>query len=87
MSVRPFIYSANLSHPWVFLRQTSASFFLYYSSHCCLTENLDWHLEAGLAMVFAEAPTDQRAGPSSEIIKPTWLDLCPIYAALPADQQ
>jgi len=47
----------------------------------------DWHLEAGLAVVFAEAPAAQRAGPKSQIIKQTWLDLCPIYQALPADQQ
>lgn len=47
----------------------------------------DWHLEAGLAVVFAERPNDQRTGPQAEIIKQTWLDLCPIYKALPADQQ
>uniref|UniRef100_A0A8H8CKY3 Laccase n=1 Tax=Psilocybe cubensis TaxID=181762 RepID=A0A8H8CKY3_PSICU len=49
--------------------------------------DIDWHLEAGLAVVFAERPNDQRVGPQSEIIKQTWLDLCPIYKALPADQQ
>ncbi|KIJ32231.1 multicopper oxidase [Sphaerobolus stellatus SS14] len=42
--------------------------------HC----HIDWHLEAGLAVVFAEAPQDQRTGPDAEIIKPTWLDLCPV---------
>ncbi|KAF8155412.1 laccase 17 [Crassisporium funariophilum] len=51
--------------------------------HC----HIDWHLEAGLAVVFAEAPTEQRTGPTSQIIKQEWLDLCPIYAALPPDQQ
>ncbi|KDR65767.1 hypothetical protein GALMADRAFT_260110 [Galerina marginata CBS 339.88] len=51
--------------------------------HC----HIDWHLEAGLAVVFAERPNDQRTGPQSEIIKQSWLDLCPIYKALPADQQ
>ncbi|KAF5323276.1 hypothetical protein D9619_013491 [Psilocybe cf. subviscida] len=51
--------------------------------HC----HIDWHLEAGLAVVFAEAPAAQRSGPKSQIIKQEWLDLCPIYKALPADQQ
>ncbi|KJA25106.1 multicopper oxidase [Hypholoma sublateritium FD-334 SS-4] len=51
--------------------------------HC----HIDWHLEAGLAAVFAERPVDQTSGPQSEIIKQTWLDLCPIYKALPADEQ
>ncbi|KAF8583110.1 multicopper oxidase [Ramaria rubella] len=51
--------------------------------HC----HIDWHLEAGLAVVFAEAPQDQRTGPDAEIIKNTWLDLCPIYKALPPDEQ
>ena len=51
------------------------------------SSSTDWHLEAGLAAVFAERPVDQISGPQSEIIKQTWLDLCPIYKALPADEQ
>ncbi|PPQ70228.1 hypothetical protein CVT24_013086 [Panaeolus cyanescens] len=51
--------------------------------HC----HIDWHLEAGLAVVFAEAPDAQRSGPKSQVIKQSWLDLCPIYKALPPDQQ
>ncbi|KAG6913477.1 hypothetical protein DXG01_006550 [Tephrocybe rancida] len=51
--------------------------------HC----HIDWHLEAGLAVVFAEAPSDQRSGPQAQIIKQTWLDLCPIYQALPPSKQ
>ncbi|CAA7270037.1 unnamed protein product [Cyclocybe aegerita] len=51
--------------------------------HC----HIDWHLEAGLAVVFAEAPNEQRTGPQSQIIKQEWLDLCPIYNALPAELQ
>ncbi|KAJ7089520.1 laccase 16 [Mycena epipterygia] len=47
--------------------------------HC----HIDWHLEAGLAVVFAEAPAAQRMGPQSQIIPPAWLDLCPKYDALP----
>ncbi|KAJ7124448.1 laccase [Mycena epipterygia] len=51
--------------------------------HC----HIDWHLEAGLAVVFAEAPEDERVGPQSEIIPGPWLDLCPTYYALPVDEQ
>ncbi|KAF5360046.1 hypothetical protein D9758_007627 [Tetrapyrgos nigripes] len=51
--------------------------------HC----HIDWHLVAGLAVVFAEAPTEQRVGPQSQIIKQEWLDLCPIYQALPPELQ
>ncbi|KIJ55076.1 multicopper oxidase [Sphaerobolus stellatus SS14] len=51
--------------------------------HC----HIDWHLEAGLAVVFAEAPQDQRTGPDAQIIKDTWVDLCTIYKNLPADEQ
>ncbi|KAJ6550230.1 laccase 16 [Mycena capillaripes] len=45
--------------------------------HC----HIDWHLEAGLAVVFAEAPQEQRTGPDAEVITPQWLDLCPSYYA------
>ena len=49
--------------------------------------HIDWHLEAGLAVVFAERPDDSREGDQSQIVKQTWLDLCPAYDALdPADQ-
>ncbi|KAF8918129.1 laccase [Mucidula mucida] len=51
--------------------------------HC----HIDWHLEAGLAVVFAEAPAEERAGPQSLIIKQEYLDLCPIYNALPKELQ
>ncbi|KAJ7140596.1 laccase 17, partial [Mycena crocata] len=51
--------------------------------HC----HIDWHLEAGLAVVFAEDPNAIRTGPKSNIITPQWLDLCPVYNALPADLQ
>ncbi|KAJ7698040.1 Cupredoxin, partial [Mycena rosella] len=50
--------------------------------HC----HIDWHLEAGLAVVFAEAPAAQRTGPQSEIITPQWLNLCPAYYAQPGGQ-
>ncbi|KAK7053710.1 Cupredoxin [Favolaschia claudopus] len=46
--------------------------------HC----HIDFHLEAGLAVVFAEAPAAQRTGPFAQIIPPKWLDLCPAYNAL-----
>ncbi|KAJ7253432.1 laccase 17 [Mycena rebaudengoi] len=51
--------------------------------HC----HIDWHLEAGLAVVFAESPAAQRSGSQSQIISPQWLDLCPAYNALPAALQ
>ncbi|RDB27686.1 Laccase-4 [Hypsizygus marmoreus] len=47
----------------------------------------DWHLEAGLAVVFNEAPVQQREGSEKQIIKQEWLDLCTIYDALPPELQ
>ncbi|KAJ7253449.1 laccase 17 [Mycena rebaudengoi] len=49
--------------------------------HC----HIDWHLEAGLAVVFAESPAAQRSGAHAQIISPQWLNLCPTYTALPAE--
>ncbi|KAL0063557.1 laccase, multicopper oxidase, benzenediol:oxygen oxidorectuctase [Marasmius tenuissimus] len=44
--------------------------------HC----HIDWHLETGFAVVFAEAPERWQA----EIDPPpAWEELCPIYASLP----
>ncbi|TEB24804.1 laccase 17 [Coprinellus micaceus] len=51
--------------------------------HC----HIDWHLEAGLAVVFAEAPAENLSGPKAQIIKPEWSALCPIYDALPPSLQ
>ncbi|KAG8713218.1 hypothetical protein FRC09_018959, partial [Ceratobasidium sp. 395] len=51
--------------------------------HC----HVDWHLEAGLAVVFAEAPNEQRTGPQAIQPSPGWQKLCPAYQALPPDQQ
>ncbi|KAJ7117080.1 laccase [Mycena epipterygia] len=51
--------------------------------HC----HIDWHLEAGLAVVFAESPGEIREGPKSNIITPQWLDLCPAYNALAPEFQ
>ncbi|KAF7341780.1 Laccase 17 [Mycena sanguinolenta] len=51
--------------------------------HC----HIDWHLEAGLAVVFAEAPADQRTGPQSQIIPAAWNNLCPIYNNLTQELQ
>ncbi|KAG5354129.1 laccase, multicopper oxidase, benzenediol:oxygen oxidorectuctase [Termitomyces sp. Mn162] len=36
--------------------------------HC----HIDWHLEAGLAIVFGEAPQDNLSGPKAQIIPPDW---------------
>ncbi|THV03708.1 laccase lcc5 [Dendrothele bispora CBS 962.96] len=47
--------------------------------HC----HIDWHLEAGFAIVFAEGPDSWNSTitPSDQ-----WNQLCPIYDALPDDQ-
>ncbi|CAE6445716.1 unnamed protein product [Rhizoctonia solani] len=51
--------------------------------HC----HIDWHLEAGLAMVFAEAPEEIRTGAQSVRPNNAWDQLCPKYQALPAELQ
>lgn len=45
------------------------------------------HLEAGLALVFAEAPDEVRQGSQSVQPSGSWNQLCPKYAALPPDLQ
>ncbi|KAF8586682.1 multicopper oxidase [Ramaria rubella] len=52
-----------------------------------LHSHKDWHLEAGLAVVFAEDPEDQRRGPQSLNPSAAWNQLCPIYNALPKELQ
>ncbi|KAJ7509112.1 laccase [Mycena galericulata] len=51
--------------------------------HC----HLDWHLEAGLAVVFAEDPSGQIAGDSKEITPANWEALCPTWEALKTGKQ
>ncbi|KAF8713643.1 multicopper oxidase family, partial [Rhizoctonia solani] len=51
--------------------------------HC----HIDWHLEAGLAVVFAEAPSEIRAGTQKVTTSSSWDQLCPKYQALSADLQ
>ncbi|KAK7461885.1 Laccase-1 [Stygiomarasmius scandens] len=51
--------------------------------HC----HIDWHLEVGLAVVFAEAPADNLAGPHAQITPDEWLALCPKYEDLDPDLQ
>ncbi|KAF8600822.1 laccase-4 [Ceratobasidium sp. AG-I] len=51
--------------------------------HC----HIDWHLEAGLAVVFAEAPDQMRTGVQRVQPGRGWDQLCPKYAALPAGLQ
>ncbi|KAH8824577.1 laccase [Flagelloscypha sp. PMI_526] len=48
--------------------------------HC----HIDWHLVAGLAVVFAE---DMDAMRANQIIKPEWTQLCDIYNALSEGQK
>ncbi|KAJ7249604.1 putative laccase 1d precursor [Mycena rebaudengoi] len=51
--------------------------------HC----HIDWHLEAGLAVVFGEAPEDNITGPQSQIQTADWKALCPTYDDLPPELQ
>ncbi|CAE6442326.1 unnamed protein product [Rhizoctonia solani] len=44
--------------------------------HC----HIDWHLEEGFAMVFAEAPEAIRDGPKSVAVNEQWKDLCEKYS-------
>ncbi|KAJ1303886.1 hypothetical protein OPQ81_008298 [Rhizoctonia solani] len=43
--------------------------------HC----HIDWHLEEGFAMVFAEAPEAIKEGPKSVAVDNEWKGLCPKY--------
>ncbi|KAJ7211771.1 laccase [Mycena pura] len=51
--------------------------------HC----HIDWHLEAGLAIVFGESPAENIAGSQSQIVQPDWKALCPAYDDLPPELQ
>jgi len=51
--------------------------------HC----HIDWHLEAGLAIAFAEAPEENVSGPQSQITPQDWKDLCPSYDQLDPEFQ
>jgi iron transport multicopper oxidase len=43
--------------------------------------SIDWHFEAGLALIFGGAPADNAEGPNRQEIPPAWNDLCPRYEA------
>ncbi|KAF8521280.1 laccase [Hysterangium stoloniferum] len=45
----------------------------------------DWHLEAGLAVVFAEDPEHQRKGPNAIHPSQEWSQLCPNWYSLPKE--
>ncbi|KAF9266465.1 putative laccase 1d precursor [Marasmius fiardii PR-910] len=52
--------------------------------HC----HIDWHLEAGLAVVFSESPELNRGNsPFSQTTPQDWLQLCPEYDALTPEEQ
>jgi hypothetical protein len=55
--------------------------------HALLLSHIDWHLEAGFAVVFAEDPAGIVDGPKSVIIPDAWKQLCPAYLALPPEFQ
>jgi hypothetical protein len=52
-----------------------------------LCSHINWHLEAGLAVVFGESPAANIAGPQSQIQQPDWKALCPTYDALAPEFQ
>ncbi|CAE6338379.1 unnamed protein product [Rhizoctonia solani] len=49
--------------------------------HC----HIDWHLEEGFAMVFAEAPEETKKGPQSVNPDERWKKLCQKYDQLPEE--
>lgn len=49
--------------------------------------HIDWHLEAGLAIAFAESPEENVQGPHAQITPDDWDQLCPSYDALPPELQ
>ncbi|KAL0580994.1 Laccase-1 [Marasmius crinis-equi] len=51
--------------------------------HC----HIDWHLEAGLAIAFAESPAENIQGPHAQVQPQDWKQLCPEYDALPPEEQ
>ncbi|KAJ7760329.1 putative laccase 1d precursor [Mycena olivaceomarginata] len=51
--------------------------------HC----HIDWHLEAGLAIIFGESPSANIAGPQSQIQTAQWKELCPTYDDLAPEFQ
>lgn len=51
--------------------------------HC----HIDFHLEAGLAVIFAEDTQGQLSGGQSQIITPAWKDLCPTWNSLTSGKQ
>lgn len=51
--------------------------------HC----HIDWHLEAGLAVVFGEDPAGSLTGNQSQIVQQDWSALCPEYNGLAPEFQ
>ncbi|KAF8334083.1 laccase 1 [Cantharellus anzutake] len=51
--------------------------------HC----HVEWHLQTGLAIVFAEDPTSQQSGPDSEIHNAAWDNLCNAWNNQPPGDQ
>ncbi|KAJ6602828.1 laccase [Mycena vulgaris] len=49
--------------------------------HC----HIDWHLEAGLAVVFGELSTGNFS--QTQIVQPDWKELCPTYDDFPPELQ
>ncbi|KAF7424252.1 laccase [Pleurotus ostreatus] len=62
-----------------FFSGNSGAWFL----HC----HIDWHLEAGLAVVFAERPAEVNEGEQAQIVTQDWRTLCPAYDGLAPEFQ
>lgn len=67
------------------VRPSSPAYYGLVANAPC--SHIDWHLEAGLAIVFAESPADNIAGPQSQIFPADAKALCPQYDALGAELQ
>ncbi|KAF5345415.1 hypothetical protein D9756_010969 [Leucocoprinus leucothites] len=77
--LRRDVYPVNGNTTFRFFSDNPGAWFL----HC----HIDWHLEAGLAVVFAEAPEENVSGPQSQITPEDWENLCPMYNELSPDLQ
>ncbi|KXN80855.1 Laccase-2 [Leucoagaricus sp. SymC.cos] len=77
--LRRDVYPINGDTTFRFYSGNPGAWFL----HC----HIDWHLEAGLAVVFAEAPEDNINGLQSQKTPDDWKALCPMYNELPPEFQ
>jgi iron transport multicopper oxidase len=83
-----FRFFSNNPGAWfLHWRVVSHVFSLWTYKSNILYSHIDWHLEAGLAVVFGESPSANIAGPQSQIQQPDWKALCPTYDNLAPEFQ